>query len=102
MIRNRLVAAGVGGLLLASGIAAGAPAQAATTATAAPAAVKYVHYANCKALNAKYKHGVGRKGARDHVKGKTKPVKNFYVNTGLYNANTKLDRDKDGVACEKR
>lgn len=47
-----------------------------------------------------YKHGVGRVGAHDHVAGKTKPVTNFHVSTAIYNANHKLDRDKDGVACE--
>ena len=49
-----------------------------------------------------YKHGVGKKGAKDKVRGSTKPVKNFTVDTKLYNQNKKSDRDKDGVACEKR
>jgi len=49
-----------------------------------------------------YPHGVGRKGARDHVSGTSRPVTNFYVSTTIYNANTGRDRDKDGVACEKR
>jgi hypothetical protein len=53
-------------------------------------------------MHAKYKHGVGKKGAKDKVSGKTKPVTNFYVSNGLYAANKKLDRDKDGIACEKR
>ena len=59
-------------------------------------------FANCTALNKVYRHGVGRKGARDHVSGRTKPVTNFTVNTAIYNANKKSDRDKDGIACEKR
>lgn len=100
MIRSRIAAVAVGGMLVTSGLFAGSAAEAATTA--APATVKIVHYKNCTALNAKYHHGVGKKGARDHVKGHTKPVTNFYVNTALYNANKGLDRDKDGVACEKR
>lgn len=80
--------------LAASGIAV-------VTAGPADAAVK--KYANCTALNKTYKHGVGRKGAKDKVSGHTKPVTNFTVNTAVYNANkAKLDRDKDGVACEKR
>jgi len=59
-------------------------------------------YANCDALHKKYPHGVGKKGAKDKVSGSTKPVKNFTVNTSVYNANKKSDRDKDGVACEKK
>jgi hypothetical protein len=57
-------------------------------------------YANCTALHAVYAHGVGRSGAVDKTSG-TK-VTTFYRNTSLYNRNTKLDRDKDGIACEKR
>ena len=96
MIRKTLAVLGASACLVA-GIGIADPAAATTTST-----TSYKTYANCKALNAKYKHGVGRKGARDHVSGKTKPVKNFYVSTKLYNANKKLDRDKDGIACEKR
>jgi hypothetical protein len=59
-------------------------------------------FANCAALNRVYPHGVGRKGARDHVSGTSRPVTNFTVNTTLYNANRNRDRDRDGVACEKR
>jgi hypothetical protein len=59
-------------------------------------------YKNCDALNRVYPHGVGRKGARDIVRGKTRPVTNFTVNTAVYNANKARDRDKDGIACEKR
>ncbi|MBO1756328.1 excalibur calcium-binding domain-containing protein [Allobranchiibius sp. CTAmp26] len=77
-------------LLSGAGFAVVAPAHAAT----APKA-----YANCTALNKVYKHGVGRKGARDKTAGK--PVTNFTVNTAVYNKNTGRDRDKDGIACEK-
>ena len=59
-------------------------------------------FTNCAALNKVYPHGVGRKGAKDHVSGSTRPVTNFSVNTAVYNANRKSDRDKDGIACEKR
>lgn len=72
----------------------------AVLATPAEAAAKV--YKNCTELNKKYKHGVGRKGAKDKVRGTTKKVTNFYVSTALYNANKKSDRDKDGIACEKR
>ena len=73
-------------------VAAAAPAK-------APAAKKY---ANCTALNRVYPHGVGKSGAVDRVSGKTKPVKNFTKNNAVYAANAKSDRDKDGIACEKR
>lgn len=59
-----------------------------------------VSYANCTALNAVYPHGVGRPGAVDHVTS-GKPVTTFFVSLSLYTANTGLDRDKDGIACEK-
>ncbi|RIV41282.1 excalibur calcium-binding domain-containing protein [Micromonospora radicis] len=71
-------------------------------AVVSPAQAAAPKFKNCAAMHKKYKHGVGKKGARDKVRGKTKPVTNFKVSTAIYNANTKLDRDKDGVACEKR
>jgi hypothetical protein len=76
----------------------------------AEAAPKPVSYKNCTALNKVYKHGVGKKGAKDKVKGKSKPVTNFTVSTKVYERNDgkkkskgekDLDRDNDGVACEK-
>jgi hypothetical protein len=58
-------------------------------------------FKNCTALNKKYPHGVGRsKSVRDHTSGV--PVTNFKVSKALYKANKKSDRDKDGIACEKR
>lgn len=71
------------------GALGGAPADAATAR----------HYANCKALNAIYRHGVGLPGARDHTSGT--PVTNFTRNQAVYKLNKTLDRDKDGIACEK-
>lgn len=60
-------------------------------------------YKNCTALHTKYKHGVGRSNAHDHTSGT--PVTSFTHNTAAYNtavkANADLDRDKDGIACEK-
>jgi hypothetical protein len=68
---------------------------------AAPANASAREFANCTAMHKVYKHGVGRKGAKDHVKSKKdKPVTNFHVSTSIYNANKKSDRDKDGIACE--
>jgi Excalibur calcium-binding domain len=59
---------------------------------------------NCTALNRKYPHGVGRRRARD--KTSDTPVTTFRRSTALYNIamrwNRGLDRDKDGIACEKK
>jgi len=58
---------------------------------------------NCKAVNARYPHGVGRYGAHDKTTGV--PVTNFKHSTALYKTamhyNKGLDRDRDGIACEK-
>jgi hypothetical protein len=93
MMRSRVLATVLaGGLLVGVGI---------TTAAEANAVTKVPVYKNCTAMHAKYKHGVARKGAHDKVTS-GKPVTTFYVSTTIYNANKKLDRDRDGVACEKR
>ncbi|MES5394828.1 excalibur calcium-binding domain-containing protein [Bacillus amyloliquefaciens] len=64
----------------------------------ADAKTKVKAYANCKALNKDYKHGVGRyKGVKN--KG-GKPVKP-YISKALYDKNKRLDRDKDNIACER-
>jgi uncharacterized membrane protein len=67
-------------------------------------------YKNCTELNKVYPHGVGKSGARDKTSGK--PVTNFRVNNTVYSYNDggvkrhfgeyDLDRDNDGIACEKR
>jgi uncharacterized membrane protein len=86
-------------------------ALAASLAAAAPSADAAVkHYRNCTALNKVYPHGVGKTGAKDKTTGKR--VTNFKVSTTIYNANNgprnlktgeyDLDRDNDGIACEKR
>src|SRR6185436_15466684 len=66
-------------------------------------------YKNRTALNRDYPHGVGRPGAHDHTSGK--PVTTFRVSKQLYQYNDgksprhaheyDLDRDNDGIACEK-
>ena len=62
-------------------------------------------YKNCTQLNTIYPHGVGRVGAHDIVKGSSEPVTNFTRSNKIYakaiGYNKGLDRDKDGVACEK-
>ena len=54
-------------------------------------------------MNARYPHGIGRAGAHDSTSGE--PVANVRRSTSLYDtairANRSLDRDKDGIACEK-
>jgi hypothetical protein len=58
---------------------------------------------NCTAVNRRYPHGVGKLHAHDKTTGV--PVTNFKRSTALYNLamsyNRALDRDKDGIACEK-
>ena len=58
---------------------------------------------NCTAVNKRYPHGVGRNHAHDHTSGV--PVTNFKHSTRLYKLamhyNKGLDRDRDGIACEK-
>lgn len=72
-------------------------------ATPADAAVP-AQWQNCTVVNKRLPHGVGRATARDRTSGT--PVTNFRRDTALYNtamrANGGLDRDKDGIACEKR
>ena len=78
-----------------------------STADAAP---KARHYSSCAALQKDYQHGVGRKGAKDKTSG-TK-VTTFTVNDKVYGMNNgprnkstgeyDLDRDNDGIACEKK
>jgi hypothetical protein len=61
-------------------------------------------YRNCSNFNTRYPHGVGKRFARDKTTG-APPVTTFRRSTVLYNRamsyNRGLDRDKDGVACEK-
>lgn len=80
--------------LLASSLA---PAASAHTSTI-PARWK-----NCTTVNHRYPHGVGKLHAHDATSGT--PVTNFKRSTSLYNQamsyNRSLDRDHDGIACEK-
>jgi hypothetical protein len=63
------------------------------------------HYSNCKSMNKVYKHGVKKsKGTKDKVRSHGRTIwrhSSAKVSKPLYNANKKLDRDKDGIACEK-
>ena len=69
-------------------------------AAAGPVASAATRYPNCAALHKTYPHGVAKPGARDKTSGK--PVTTFTVNRSVYSSNTHLDRDKDGIACEKK
>jgi hypothetical protein len=61
-------------------------------------------YKNCTNFNKRYPHGVGRRVARDKTSGT--PVRTFLRSTLIYRRamsyNSGLDRDKDGIACEKK
>ena len=69
-----------------------------------PQAAQKYKFKNCKALNKVYAHGVGKSNAKDKTSGK--PVTTFKKSTSLYKKvighRKGLDRDKDGIACEKR
>jgi hypothetical protein len=60
---------------------------------------------NCTIVNKRYPHGVGKRRAHDRTKSGD-PVTNFKRSTALYltamHFNRSLDRDKDGIACEKQ
>ncbi|PFG16676.1 excalibur calcium-binding domain-containing protein [Propionicimonas paludicola] len=108
-VRRIIVAIAASTSLLAGSLAFSVPSAQAQSTTAPaivfPTAAKY-KFANCTALHKVYPHGVGKSNARDKVRGKTKPVTTFKRSTSLYNKivryRSDLDRDKDGVACEKK
>jgi hypothetical protein len=83
-------------LCLSSATAETAKAGGAAGAVSAP-------WKNCTQVNKKYSHGVGKVGARDKTSGT--PVTTFRRSNVLYRTamrnNRGLDRDKDGIACEK-
>lgn len=68
--------------------------------TASVTAVHATTYKKRTALQTTSQDGKGLPGAKDKTSGT--PVTNFKVSKALYDANTKSDRDKDGIACEKR
>lgn len=86
----------------ATAATAQAPTSVRAVAVVKPMVVKY-KFKNCTALNKVYAHGVGKSGARDHTSGT--PVTDFKKSTSLYKKIIKyrksLDRDKDGIACER-
>ena len=63
-------------------------------------------FQNCTQLHRVYPHGVGKVGARDKTVRGARPVTTWKRNTAVYNkamkVNRDLDRDRDGIACEKK
>ena len=93
---GRLRRSAVATAAVVSGLLATAGQPAVAASRPAPRA-----YANCTALRAVYPHGVARVGAYDVVRGNSKPVTSFAIDSKAYNLNVKSDRDGDSVACEK-
>src|SRR3954470_203233 len=68
-------------------------------------------YNNCTAMNKVYPHGVGRSARAKDKTASGPPVTNFRVSRTVYAYNDgnrprhtherDLDRDNDGIACEK-
>jgi hypothetical protein len=91
MVRNTICLLALCGLLSLDGVAH------AGQTTIPP------QWKNCTAVDKHYRHGVGRNNAHDKTSGT--PVTSFKRSTRIYNLamsyNRSLDRDKDGIACEK-
>jgi Excalibur calcium-binding domain len=90
-------------LVFASGVLLIGPVDAGVSAPTTPTVVPPL-YKNCTNFHKRYPHGVGRRLARDKTSGT--PVRTFLRSTLIYNRamryNSGLDRDKDGIACEKK
>jgi hypothetical protein len=59
------------------------------------------HFQNCTDMHRIYKGGVAHRGAHDHRSSGGHARYAPYVSTKLYNANSNMDRDHDGIACEQ-
>lgn len=70
-----------------------------TKATTTPPAPKPVKYKNCTELNKVYPGGVAKSASSSNKGGKIRFVQ--VVNAKVYDLNKSLDRDKDGLACER-
>ncbi|EZP29879.1 excalibur calcium-binding domain-containing protein [Microbacterium oleivorans] len=105
--RTMMVVLVAGALAIApAGSASAAPTHSASVSASrvAPAAKPVIKtFANCTAMHKVYKGGVAKSGVKyNKVNGKNKAFKiKPAISTALYNANKKMDRDKDGIACEK-
>ena len=67
------------------------------SSTSANAAAKV--FKNCTELNKVYPGGVSKSASATNKGGKTKKAPT--VDAKLYKTIVKMDRDKDGIACEK-
>jgi len=91
-------------LLVVAALAVAAVAGPAVPAQASPAAQRFT---SCAAVHRAYSGGIAKQGVRSNtvhshgrvqhraLKGRVK------VSTALYAANRRLDRDRDGIACER-
>jgi len=100
--RTRLVRS-VGIAAAATVLAASVVVGGASTAQAAPTV-----YKNCAAVQKVYSGGIAKKSVtKNTVKAKSGKVEyralkgTVKKDDALYNANKKMDADKDGIACEK-
>lgn len=73
----------------------------ASASSLAPAATKPFRYSSCAKLHVRFPHGVGKPGAVDHSAASRRTT-TFTRNKAWYTANKGLDRDHDGIACEKK
>jgi hypothetical protein len=60
------------------------------------------HYSSCAEVHRVYSGGIAKAGVnRNRVSGHYRALRGHVKHsTALYNANRRLDRDRDGVACE--
>lgn len=97
---TRTTAAATVLLLMGSLVAMAAPAEAAS-------ATKAAKFKNCAALHKTYAGGVAKSSKVQNTytsRGVKKRASSTYrpkVSAALYQANRHLDRDKDGIACER-
>jgi hypothetical protein len=87
------VRTGTIGVAVLAALAVAAP----STAGALP---RVVSYPNCTAMHVHYRGGVSRPGAHDHRRHGGHAEFKPFVDRALYEANKRLDRDHDGIACE--
>ena len=91
-IRKATASLVAGGLLVAV--------LAVPSGSASATAADRTRYRNCAALNAEYEDGVA-KSVRASERNRGRAIYGTPdVNAGVYSRNSKLDRDKDGIACE--
>ena len=103
LIVNMVAVVGLAAVpVTATAIPTTAVAQPTGPAAVMPAKVVY-KFKNCTAMNKVYPHGVGKTTAHDHTSGD--PVTDFKKSTTLYKKIVGypkgLDRDHDGIACER-